>query len=163
LDDSHTSFQPLFPKAGWRKNIKRGAEKESWKSLPQSSGRVNKMRGFPEGWMEELETMEMMRDMDVSTRDGFLGAEVLSNLDEKYIVVGGTGLLVSGRLEHGLGGGGGLVSSNGKIIWNNNWMTPEILWDWCRVQTLLKLRSGRVILKGTTATSDVWREILIFN
>ena len=47
-----------------------------------------------------LEAMEMMRDVDVSTRDGFLGSEILSNLDEEYIVVGGTGLLESGQLEH---------------------------------------------------------------
>ena len=68
LDDSHPSFQLLFPKAGWKKNIKskekalkRGnwfkgvAEKESWKSLPQSSGRMNKMRGFQKaGWKSKM-------------------------------------------------------------------------------------------------------------
>ena len=61
--------------------------------------------------------------MDVSTKDGFLGAEIQSNLDEEHIMVGGTGLLESGQLEHGLGGGGGLVSSNGKIICEHSQVT----------------------------------------
>ena len=59
LDESHPGFQPLFPKAGWKKDVKsrekalkranwfRGRkEDEPWESLPtpRSDGRIGKKK-----------------------------------------------------------------------------------------------------------------------
>ena len=96
-----------------REGQKEGRAKENREEVDKQNRRFRSM----------LETMEMMRDMDVSTRDGFLGAEILSNLDEEHIVEGGTGLHESRQLENGRGGGGGLVSSNGKIICEHSQVT----------------------------------------
>ena len=68
LEEDNPGFQPLYPKAGWRKDIRskekalkrgnwfKGVKKdESWQELPKSSGRVQKRGFLKAGYKSKME------------------------------------------------------------------------------------------------------------
>ena len=92
LDEDHPGFQPLYPKAGWRKDIRskekalkrgnwfKGVKKdESWQELPKSSGRVQKRGCLKAGGRSKMKKAASTVVFVPSTR----GSTLLKSLREE--------------------------------------------------------------------------------